>query len=143
MSRGFVEFEIADVKFRSTPLKPEVSLKVLDLLIETILPMISAAIEEEVDIEQAAKKLAGAAVRLPEVYQAFAEHCHWQRDGKWVAVKLFPDVFARRPSLLLAWLSTSIREEFGDFLHEDGQNLLASEGSHWNSLLGSIGGSGE
>jgi hypothetical protein len=142
---GYEGFALGGVRFRNLPLPPEEALRVFDLLIEKVLPVAAVAFGSERDEGKLFAQLARAAGALPEVQGIFAKHSEWAKppSGGWVSVAQFPEVFARRPSLLVGWISRSLKIEFADFFGEDGRALVGAAANDWRSLVGSIGESGD
>jgi hypothetical protein len=137
------KFEIGGVEFDAAPLKAIESLKGLSVLTEKVGPAIAAAAGATSETEIFAK-IANAAAALPDVYALFVGRCkvNWQGHG-FVPLENFADnVFARKPTLMLAWLAECLRLEYGDFLTESGQELLRATGSGLKSLIGFPGQSG-
>ena len=143
------EFELVGIKFRNNPLPPDRALRVLDLLSEKILPVLSVVAGSEIDESKIFAQISRAAGALPDVYATFAQSSEFYRvqssggPAAWVPVATFPEVFHRRPALLLAWISHSLQGEFSDFFSENGRSLIGEAVSAWTSLMGSIGGSGD
>lgn len=139
------EFTIDGTLFEVAPLKLKQSLKVESLLVEVCFPAFaSLATASKFGVDPAS--LAGLA-RLGELVDAFSGVCKFDRanTGKAsVALNGFLDeVFARRNAALLAWLAVCIEWQFADFFDGSGLPLLRDAASRFESLLTSIGGSGE
>lgn len=140
-----VIFELNGIKFRLRALKTVDALKGLDILSGKLLPVVSLAFTQDgIDESAFFSNLGKASAALPEVFELFVGACDVEKNGGFVELKLFKDVaFARRPTLLLAWLSHCLSVEYADFFDEAGHNLLKETGNRWMSLFSSIGGSGE
>lgn len=146
MSDGKQEFEVDGVQFRRSPLKVTQSLKGLNILMGAVLPAFAAkaGASSEEDKPVIRDVLMGLE-RIDDLVDLCAKSCEvkWQGE-KWVPLDAFKDnVFQRKTSLLLAWLTECVFIEYGDFLDEDGQRRLSSLGSRLTSLIGSTGKSGE
>jgi hypothetical protein len=156
-----VVFTIGETRFQLQYLPPELSLKGLDLIVERVMPILGDVLGataktskaeagvswlevlENLDEDKLISQIAAVARGLPELYQIFASRCAFEKSGSFVQISSIDVVFARRPTLLLAWLSECIRIEYSDFFVEAGRETLASAGQSWSSLLGLTGGSGE
>jgi hypothetical protein len=135
-------FTLDGTEFQAQALPPDKSLNLLGVITGEIIP---AAIDatgadlSNLTPEQEASifsRIASAASKVPEVYRTVLQHSsskvRW--NGGWVDLPAFErDVFARRPTLILAWLSECLRFEFSDFLSESGQNLIREAVSNWTS----------
>lgn len=137
------DFEVSGVNFQLSPLKLKQALKGQHILLESILPAIAGAAnakEVQIDLSSAVQGLA----RLPELIDVFLGACRVQLPQGWVDLYTFrEDVFRRKPTLLLAWLVQCLEIEYGDFLADAGRDRLTSMGTRFESLISSIGGSGE
>jgi hypothetical protein len=131
-------FTIDDREFDLVPLPVEVSLDLLTQAIE----LAGSSLDMSGGANVAGLvKVIGA---VPAAVRTFAKHSKVKISGNMVDLAPFMgDVFGRKQTLLIAWLSHCIREEYADFFGEDGQRRLAAAGAAWSGLLGSIGGSGE
>lgn len=136
-------FELGGVAFRLAPLKPEQSLKGLDLLVEKVLPLLGDAVAGEKAEGEFFSKLGRAAAILPDVYRLFLSVCDVRKGEAWLPLKDFDEVFMRRSPLMFAWISRCLREEYKDFFTENGRQLVGQAVNDWSSLFGSTGESGE
>lgn len=147
--------EIGNVKFRVKALPPDKALKGLSAICEKILPAFGGLLEQLTKAPQAslstletskvAEQFAKACATLPEMYELFLGVSEYYRElpAGWASLSTFGEyVFARRPTLILAWLSACILEEYGDFFTEDGRLLMGETVNRWISLISLIGGSG-
>lgn len=128
-------FTIGDTEFELAPLPVEKSLGLLTTVAAQIGPALSSGNAADF------VKIASAA---PAAVSVFAAHCKVRRGQNMLALAPFvDDIFRRKPTLLIAWLSHCLREEYADFFCEAGQDRMAEAASRWEDLGGSTGGSGE
>ena len=140
-------FEIDGTTFEITPLKLKQALKAESLLVEALFPAFAslASIGKFGSIDPQA--LAGLS-RISELTDIFAAVCRvdWDKGGSTARVPLAPfldQVFSRRNAAHLAWLVACVEWQFADFFDGTGGTLLTSVASRFESLMGSIGGSGD
>lgn len=141
-------FEIDGTTFEITPLKLKQALKAESLLVEALFPAFAslASIGKFGSIDPQA--LAGLS-RISELTDIFAAVCKvdWDKGaGSTARVPLAPfldQVFSRRNAVHLAWLVACVEWQFSDFFDGTGGTLLTHAASRFESLLGSIGGSGD
>ena len=141
------EFSTGGQSFRCEALKLRPALMAQAIIVEAIAPSFAAGygVFKSGTLDAATLRAAVAGLeRLPELVDTFAAVCKFDRGGQWVDLPPFLDtVFARRNTLLLAWLSACIEWQFADFFDESGRALLVEAASRYTSLLGLTGGSGE
>lgn len=154
------EFEIDGVGFRLKPLPVLVAERLAPAVVELITPALAGLFADQKNVAQlgqALRGLSGAAAQLPLLREAFAAQCSvtiGEAPGVgnigpeivWSELKgkVFESTFSRKHKLYYEWLGRCLGLEYGDFLAEIGQRLIAAlKGSPLSSLVGSPGGSGE
>jgi hypothetical protein len=138
------EFEVADTKFRLKGLKLREQLAAEAIIVQVLFP-VGAAFNGGVNAAGLRTALAGIGAPLQTIIDLFAPACEvkWA-DGGWVELTPFLDnVFDRKTTKLLAWLMYCIQWQFADFFDGSGLPLLTQAASHFKSLVGWTGASGE
>ena len=141
----FVDFKIADRRFKLDALKLREALQAEAILVEAVFPVGAAFATGKVNSADLKAALAGIGPRLQVLIDLFAASCQveWQ-DNQLVPLASFLDlVFERKNASLLCWLMSCVEWQFADFFDGTGLPLLKAAASRFTSLLGSTGESGE
>jgi hypothetical protein len=136
------EFQIDGVGFRLKPLPVIVAEKLAPAVTELVTPALAALFAGGKDIAQLGQSLrglSGCAEQLPRLREAFAAQCSVTIGeapgvGKagpeiiWSELKgkVLDDTFRRKHKLYFEWLGNCLALEYGDFLAEIGQRLIAA-----------------
>jgi len=133
------DFEINGRAFKLRPLKLKQALRVEAILTGSLFPAFGAISQGHIS----AGTLSGV-YQIETIVDIFAEFCQvsWQEAD--VPLTRFLDlVFESKNIDLLLWLAECIESQFADFFAESGRQQLKAVGSHFTSLLGLTGESGE
>lgn len=148
------EFQIDGVAFRLGPLPVLVAEKLAPAVAAMAAPALAAMFAGQRNVgqlAQALRGLEGSAEQLPKFREAFAAQSQvsiGEVGGTvvWTELKgkVFEDTFRRKHKLYFDWLTQCVSLEYGAFLAEIGQKLVAAlEASHSTSQNGSPGASGD
>jgi hypothetical protein len=148
------EFEIDGIGFRLGPLPVLVAERLAPALTAMLTPAVAALFAGQTraaELGEALRGLSGCAELLPKFREAFAAQSEVNIgviDGKpvWTELKgqVFEDTFRRQHRRYLEWVSQCLACEYGTFLAEIGQRLVAAlEANPSISPNGSPGASGD
>jgi len=154
-------FTQGGVHFVLDPLPSEVSLLGLDLLQQSLIPVLDDVLHVltkidwkalgKIDLESEAeiikfletcgvneseilgvvKRALGTAKHLPALYKLFAPNCYVIVGPAKVRVCDSTTAFARRSAALIAWVIECLRIEYADFLDGTGTKLIWKALSSW------------